>query len=62
MAVHVSKHGFQRVNTNGLVMFLVEIHKAISLLLSDPKHTVNFHCYSVGGLIGLKSIDEQWLK
>lgn len=45
MAVRVSEYGFQRAKKCGTVMLLVGTHKAISLLLSDPKCTENFHCY-----------------
>lgn len=51
MAVHVSKYGLQIVKKCGFVTFPVGTYKAIifheniSLLLSDPKHTENFHCY-----------------
>lgn len=43
-AVHVSKYGLQVVKKCGFVMFPVGAYKAIKLLLSDPKHTENFHC------------------
>lgn len=44
-AVHVSKYGLQIVKKCGFVTFPVGMYKAISLLLSDPKHTENFHCF-----------------
>lgn len=41
----MSKYGLQIVKKCGFVTFPVGMYKAISLLLSDPKHTENFHCY-----------------